>query len=143
MTLRQLMKSALWADRIPALLAAVLAALGMFLAVIGLYGVMAYLMRRRTQEIAVRMALGAQRGQVLKLMLLGSSKLALVGLALGLASALAACRILSSILHGVKTSDPAVYAVCALIVLAVALLASCIPARRAMSVDPMVALRHE
>jgi putative ABC transport system permease protein len=143
MTLHQLMKSALWADRMPALLAAALAVLGMFLAVIGLYGITAFLMRRRTQEIAVRMALGAQRGQVLQLVLLGSSKLTLVGLVLGLASALAACRILSSILHGVKPSDPASYAVSALIVLGVALLASYIPARRAMRVDPMVALRHE
>jgi putative ABC transport system permease protein len=143
MTLRQLMKLALWADRMPALVAAILAVLGMFLAVIGLYGVTAYVMRRRTQEIAVRMALGAQRGQVLKLVLRGSSKLALAGLILGLAGAFAACRILSNILYGVKPSDPAVYAVCALIVFAVALLASYIPARRAMRVDPMVALRYE
>jgi len=127
----------------PALLAAALAVLGVFLAVIGLYGVTAYLMRRRTQEIAVRMALGGQRGQVLQLVLLGSSKLALVGLVLGLASALAACRILSSILYGVKPSDPLVYTVSAPIVLGVALLASYIPARRATRVDPMVALRHE
>jgi putative ABC transport system permease protein len=142
-TLGELMKLALWVDKMPALAAALLAGLAMFLAVIGLYGVTAYLMRRRTREIAVRMALGAQRSQVLKLVLLGSSKLALAGLILGLAGAFAACRILSNILYGVKPSDPAVYAVCALIVFAVALLASYIPARRAMRVDPMVALRYE
>lgn len=143
MTLHQLMKSALWADRIPALLAAALAVLGMFLAVIGLYGITAYLMKRRTQEIAVRMALGAQRAEVLKMVLLGSSKLALFGVVLGLGSAFAVCRILSSILYDVKPSDPAVYAVCVLIVLAVALLASYIPARHATRVDAIVALRYE
>lgn len=143
MTVRQLMESALWGDRMPALAAAAVAVLGMFLAVSGLYGVTAYLMKRRTREIAVRMALGAQRGQVLKLVLLGSSRLALTGLALGLACAFAACRILSSFLYGVKTSDRAVYSLCALIVFAVALLASYIPARRAMRVDPIDALRYE
>lgn len=143
MTLRQLMDLALWADRMPALLAALLAVLGMFLAVVGLYGVTAYLMKRRTQEIAVRMALGAQRGQVLKLVLLGSSKLALVGLLFGLSFAFAASRILSSILYGVKPSDPAVYAVCGLMVFAISLLACYVPARSAMKVDPLVALRYE
>ena len=143
MTLRQLIKSAFWPYRMPAFLAAALAVLGMFLAVIGLYGVTAYVMKRRTREIAVRMALGAQRGQVVRLVLLGSSKLAVTGLALGLASASGACRILSSILYGVKPSDPAVYALCALVVFTVALLASYVPARRAMRVDPMVALRYE
>ncbi|HXY25735.1 MAG TPA: ABC transporter permease [Candidatus Acidoferrum sp.] len=142
-TLRQLLESALWGDRMPAFAAAVLAGIGMFLAVIGLYGVTAYLMKRRTREIAVRMALGAQRGQVVRLVLLGSSKLALIGIALGLASAFGVCRILSNVLYGVKPSDPAVYALCALVVFTVALLASYIPARRAMRVDPMVALRYE
>ncbi len=79
----------------------------------------------------------------MKLVLLGSSKLALAGLILGLACAFAACRILSSILYRVKPSDPAVYTLCALIVFAVALLACYVPARRAMRVHPMVALRYE
>ena len=143
LTLKQLMRSALWVDKMAASLIGILPILGMFLGSLGLYGVTAYLVKRRTREVGIRMALGAQRTDVLKLVLLGSAKLALAGILLGLALALATCRLASSVLYGVKPTDPVVFTLCVLIGLAVALLASYLPARRATKVDPMVALRYE
>ena len=142
-TLKQLMHSALWEDRMPALLLGILALLGMFLATVGLYGVTAFVVNRRTHEIGIRMALGAQRNEVLEFILAGSAKLTGAGILIGLTAALATSRVMSSFLYGVRPRDPVVFTLCSLAALIVALLAAYIPARRATKVDPMVALRYE
>jgi putative ABC transport system permease protein len=143
MTLKQLMHSALWEDEMPALLIGILALLGMFLAAIGLYGVTAFVVNRRTHEIGVRMALGAQRREVLKLILARSARLSVAGILIGLAAALATSRLMSTYLYGVQPRDPAVFTLCALTALVVAVLAAYIPAKRATKVDPAVSLRYQ
>ena len=143
MTLRQLMHSALWEDEMPAFLIGILALLGMFLAAVGLYGVTAFVVNRRTHEIGIRMALGAQRNEVLEFVLAGSAKLTVAGILIGLAVALATSRLMSSYLYGVQPRDPVVFTLCCLAALIVALLAAYIPARWATKVDPIVALRYE
>jgi len=126
-----------------ALLMGIFAALALVLTSVGIYGVLSFHVARRTQEIGVRMALGAERGNVLLMVVGQGALLALVGIGIGLAGALVLSRFLSSLVSGVRTTDPAIYALVALALLAVALLASYIPARRASKVDPMVALRYE
>jgi putative ABC transport system permease protein len=113
------------------------------LAVVGLYGVLAYLVARRTHEIGIRMALGAARGQVLGLVLRHGVGLALAGLAAGLAAAAGATRLMRGLLYGVQPTDPATFATVAVALLIVAALASLVPASRAMRVSPVVALRTE
>jgi len=143
MTSKQLMQSALWADRMPALMIAILALLGMFLASVGLFGVTAFMVNRRTREIGIRMALGAQRNKVLELVLVGSAKLAGAGILIGVAAALATSRLMSSYLYGVQPRDPVVFTLCSFTALVVALLAAYIPARWATRVDPWMALRYQ
>ncbi len=143
MTMSQLMQDALWNDRMAADLVAGLSALGMFLAAVGLYGMIAYLVTGRTHEIGIRMALGAQRGQILRLVVGQGLKLAAFGAGAGLLLALATTRLMASLLYGVSPRDPAALAVACLLALAVALAACYIPARRATGVDPVIALRHE
>ncbi|MGC1485918.1 MAG: ABC transporter permease [Candidatus Acidiferrum sp.] len=119
------------------------AGLALVLAAVGIYGVIAYSVSQRTNEIGIRMALGAERQQVLKLILGHGVKLTLAGIAIGLLAALAATRVLASYLFGITTTDPAVFAGFTLLLVCVALTACYAPARRAMRVDPTVALRHE
>lgn len=142
-TLKQLMHAALWEDRVSALLIGIPALLGMFLATVGLYGVTAFAVNRRTHEIGIRMALGAERRAVLELILGGSVRLTGAGIVIGLAAALATTRLMASYLYEVQPRDPVVFTLCCLASLIVALLAAYIPARRATKVDPMVALRYE
>lgn len=117
--------------------------LALGLAMIGLYGVIAYSVSQRTHEIGIRMAIGAQRGDVLRLILQGGLKLVGLGIALGLAGALILTRLLQSLLFGVSTHDPLTFAGNALLLLGVAALACLLPALRATKVDPLVALRAE
>jgi len=118
------------------------AGLALVLSALGTYSVLSYSIAQRTREIGLRMALGAQRGNVLRLVVGGSARLALMGIAVGAAGALALTRLMTDLLFGVRATDPATF--CAVIAMLVAssLLASYIPARRAIRVDPIVALRH-
>jgi putative ABC transport system permease protein len=142
-TMTQVIRSSLAGPRFNAILLGIFASLALFLAAIGVYGVLAYAVARRTHEIGIRMALGARKGDVLKLVLGDGLRLAIIGVAIGLAGALGLTRFLSSLLYGVKPTDPLTLAALSLLLIAVALLASYIPARRAAKVDPMVALRCE
>jgi len=128
--------------RFSMLLLTVFASIALFLAAVGLYGVVAYMVSLRTQEIGLRMAIGAQRRDVLQMVLGGGMKLALIGVAIGLLAALLLSSVMSTMLFEIERFDPASYTTTALILLAIAALACYVPARRAMRVDPIVALRE-
>jgi putative ABC transport system permease protein len=119
------------------------ALLALLMASIGIYGVISYLTSRRRHEIGIRMALGAERKDVLMMVVRKGIKLALIGIAIGIAGALVLTRFLAGLLYGVKPADPLTFVAVSLVLIAVALLACYIPARRASKVDPMVALRYE
>jgi predicted permease len=142
-TLDEQLDETLVQERLVASLSTLFGLLALSLTCVGLYGLIAYSVGRRTHEFGVRMALGAERGDVLRLVLAEGIRLALAGVALGVAAALVVTRFASSLLFGVKPTDPLTFAVAPLVLTAVALLACFIPARRATKVDPMVALRHE
>jgi putative ABC transport system permease protein len=129
--------------RFSMLLLSLFAFVALFLAAVGLYGVVAYTVSQRTQEIGVRMAIGAQRGDVLRMVLGSGMKLASLGVVIGIAAALALAGLVASMLFGVTPFDPASYGVTAALLLGVAALACYLPARRAMRVDPLIALRQE
>jgi putative ABC transport system permease protein len=119
------------------------AALALVLGLIGIYGVLSYLVSKRTREIGIRLALGAQRRDVLWLVMKEGAKFSLFGISLGLASALGITRLLASELYGVSPADPATFLAAAVLMASVTLLACYIPTRRAMRVDPILALRHQ
>jgi putative ABC transport system permease protein len=131
------------APRFRTLLLGIFAALAVSLAMAGVYGVMSYVVGQRANEIGLRMALGASPRDVLRLVLRQALLLTLVGIAIGLASAAAVTQFLASMLFGVKATDPLTYLAVVALLAFVALAASYIPARRAMRVDPIVALRYE
>jgi predicted permease len=141
--LEQIVAESLAARRFSMILLSVFAALALLLSSIGIYGVISYVVGQRTHEIGIRMALGAQRSDVLRLMLGEGMRMALIGVAIGVALALGLTHILVKMLFGVSATDPVTFASVAIVLSAVALAACYIPARRAMRVDPIVALRYE
>ena len=143
MTMEQLVADALARPRFNSLLLGLLGLLTAALAAVGIYGVMNYSVARRTQEIGIRMALGAQGSDVLRLVVKQGMRLVMIGLAVGLAAAFTLTRLMTSLLYGVGALDPITFAVILLLLTAVALMACYIPARRAMKVDPMEAIRYE
>jgi putative ABC transport system permease protein len=130
-------------DRLVTYFSLGLAIVASLLAAIGLYGVMAYVVARRTREIGIRMALGATQRNVARMVLQEIAGISVAGLTVGLVAAYATGRIIESQLFGVKAGDPFVFAAAAVLLVIVAVLAGWLPARKAASVDPMVALRYE
>ena len=142
-TLEEMVDRTAFSRRALALMMGVLGAVALLMAAMGIYGVISYLVAQRTREMGIRLALGAQRHDLLKLVLGQGVKLTMIGVAAGLTLALALTRFLSSMLYGVSAADPITFASIALLFAGVALTASYLPARRAMKVDPLTALRHE
>jgi predicted permease len=140
-TMDEMIEQSLRDRRFSMVLLATFALAALLLAAVGIYGVISYLVRERTQEIGVRMALGANRATVLRMVLLEGFRLAGAGLAIGLVASIPAARAMRSLLYGVRPSDPLTYLAVAFVLLGVALLASFIPAHRATRIDPMQALR--
>jgi putative ABC transport system permease protein len=142
-TEREKISGTLEESHFDAFLLAVFAAMALLLSSVGIYGVLSYVVSQRTRHIGIRMALGATQAQVMRDILWYGGRLTSVGLAVGLAGAVAGTRVLSSLLYGVKPADPLTFVMVSLLLCATALLACYVPARRATKVDPMVALRYE
>jgi putative ABC transport system permease protein len=142
-TMDQLVGDSLTRSRFTTLLLSCFAAVAVVLACIGIYGVMAYSVAQRTQEIGIRIALGAQRADVLRMVMRQGFRLAGFGVAIGAAAAVAAARLMTTLLYGVSAGDPLTFIGVTALLACVALTACYIPARRAMRVDPLDALRYE
>ena len=142
-TMDQIFSNSVGGQRFNMLLLSIFGAIALVMAVIGVFGVINYSVAERTQEIGIRIALGAQRKDILKLVVGQGMVMALLGVGIGLVGAFALTRLISGLLFGVSPTDPVTFSAVSLLLTGVALLASYIPARRAMKVDPMVALRYE
>jgi ABC-type antimicrobial peptide transport system permease subunit len=135
--------ASLFQQRFSVLLLAAFAGLALLLAAVGIYSVLAFTVRRRVGEIGIRMALGAQMGDVLRMVLYDGMRPVLIGVVIGLAGALALGRVVSNLIYGVRVTDPLTFAAVSGLLGAVAIIASVVPAWRATKVDPMTALREE
>jgi putative ABC transport system permease protein len=142
-TMTQVIRSSLASPQFDTVLLGIFAGLAMFLAAIGVYGVLAYTVAQRTHEIGIRMALGANRAEVLRMVLRQGTFMVATGMVIGWAGSLVVTRYLRSLLYDVKPTDPATFVAVSLVLVGVALAACYLPARRAANVDPMVALRQE
>ena len=142
-TMEEIIADSLAARKLSMIMLGVFAALALGLASMGIYGVISYLVGQRTHEIGIRMALGARPGQVLRIVLGEGLKMTVIGVAIGLCAAVGLTRLMANLLFGVSAIDPLTYIAVAVILILVALVACYIPARRAMRVDPIVALRYE
>jgi predicted permease len=142
-TMEEVVSNSFAARRLSMILLGVFAALALVLACVGIYGVISYLVGLRTHEIGVRVAMGAQRGDVLRLVVGHGARMALIGVVMGIGTALGLTRLMANQLFGVSAHDPLTFAGVAMLLIIVAVAACYIPARRAMRVDPMIALRHE
>jgi putative ABC transport system permease protein len=143
LTMDDLVTNSISQQRFNMLLLGAFAGLAVLLAAVGIYSVLSYSVRRRFREIGIRLALGARLGDVVRMVVFEGMKPTLLGLAIGAAGALALGRVLSSLIFGVKPTDPLTFLTVTALLAAIALLASTIPAYRATKVDPMVALRYE
>jgi putative ABC transport system permease protein len=141
--MQDLLQGSLAQPRFRTFLIGMFASLALVLAALGLYGVVAYSVSQRTTEIGVRVALGAQPGNILNLIVLRAAGLAMIGLAIGVAISLAGSRLISRFLFGVSAADPITLGVAGLVILLVALTAALVPALRACKIDPAIALRSE
>jgi putative ABC transport system permease protein len=139
----QVISSSVAGPKFNTFLVALFAALALILAAIGIYGVLAYTVTQQSHEIGIRMALGAQQRDVMRLILKRGARLALLGVAIGAAGAVLLTHLMASLLYGISPTDPVTLCSVTIVLVGVALLACYIPARRAMRVDPMQALRHE
>ncbi|MFL6227288.1 MAG: ADOP family duplicated permease [Pyrinomonadaceae bacterium] len=142
-TMEDVLSESIARQRFSMILLAVFAAVGLILAAVGLYGVMSYSVAQRRHEIGIRMALGAQASDVLRMVVGQGLKLVFVGVAIGLIASLALTRVMASLLFGVSATDPTTFAVISLVLVSAGVLACFVPARRATKVDPMIALRYE
>jgi len=142
-TMPEIIDQALWAPRITAVLLTIFGLLGLVLAAIGMYGLLVYSVNQRSREIGIRMALGAQRRDILRMVVGEGMLLVIIGIALGLVASLVATRFIVNLLFGVSATDPIVFSVVALLLGLVALFACYIPARKATKVDSLLALRYE
>jgi putative ABC transport system permease protein len=143
MTMDDFVTESLSQQRFNMLLLGAFAALALLLAAIGIYSVLSYNVRRRVREIGIRMALGAQLGDVLKMIVTQGMKATTIGLGIGLMGALALGRLVASLIYGVHPTDPITFGAVSLLLASVGLLASVVPAYRAVRIDPLVALRDE
>jgi predicted permease len=142
-TMGELMSVSVARSRFSMFLMTVFAAVAFVLALVGIYGVISYAVTQRTHEIGIRIALGAQPKQVLSLILMQGVRLSIIGVGIGVASAFVLTRLISSLLYNVSATDPAIFALISVALIAAATLASYIPARRAVKIDPLLALRYE
>ena len=142
-TLNDMVAGSVAQQRFSAQLMASFAVLAMLLAAIGIYGVLAYSIGQRTREIGIRLALGARGTEVVRMIVWQGMRLILTGAAVGIVSAFAFSRLLARLLYGVRTTDPLVFSVVTAMLIGVALLATYLPARRAIAIDPILALRSE
>jgi putative ABC transport system permease protein len=142
-TMAEVLRESIEKQRLAAILLSALGAIALLMSAMGIYGVMAYTVNERTLEIGIRMALGARQGDILRMVMRQGIRLALIGVAAGIAGAIVLSRLMSSLLYGVSVIDPITFCFVTIILAVITVLACLLPALRAGRVEPMVALRHE